>query len=140
MVVGYGSCSILVVEDEVVTRSASVRMLRQLGVGDVVEAADGSEALARCDRLSFDAILCDVHMVPMGGLAFVEALRQRDRSASRSAPVIMLTRNREQAVVQSALRFGANGYLIKPLTPDGLKEKLEKALSAKQSNPDPDGP
>ena len=79
-----GSCTVMVVEDEVVTRSVSVRLLRQLGVGTVIEAADGAEALARCDRVDFDAIFCDVDMAPMGGLAFLEALGGR-------APVIMLT-------------------------------------------------
>ncbi|WP_448205478.1 response regulator [Azospirillum sp. sgz302134] len=131
---GYESCSVLVVEDEVVTRSASVRLLRQLGIGSVIEASDGAEALARCDRVAFDAILCDVDMTPMGGLAFVEALRQREPAASRRAPVIMLTKHTEPEVVFSARRFGATGYLVKPLTPAGLRDKLEKALAAKQPN------
>lgn len=120
-----GSCTVMVVEDEVVTRSASVRLLRQLGVGTVIEAADGAEALARCDRVDFDAIFCDVDMAPMGGLAFLEALGGR-------APVIMLTKHDGSDVVLSALRSGATGYLVKPMTPFGLREKLEKALAAKE--------
>ncbi|MBK3797783.1 response regulator [Azospirillum brasilense] len=124
MAVSFNSCAVLVVEDEVVTRSVSVRLLKQLGVGTVIEAADGAEALARCNRVDFDAIFCDVDMAPMGGLAFLEALDGR-------APVIMLTKHDRSDVVLSALRSGAAGYLVKPLTPLGLREKLEKALSAK---------
>ncbi|NUB15855.1 response regulator [Azospirillum brasilense] len=124
MAVSFNSCAVLVVEDEVVTRSVSVRLLKQLGVGTVIEAADGAEALARCDRVDFDAIFCDVDMAPMGGLAFLEALDGR-------APVIMLTKHDRSDVVLSALRSGAAGYLVKPLTPVGLREKLEKALTVK---------
>nr|WP_246499982.1 response regulator [Azospirillum soli] len=118
----------MVVEDEVVTRSVSVRLLRQLGVGKVTEASDGAEALARCDRAAFDAILCDVDMEPMDGLAFIEALRGREQALSRNAPVIMLTKHNNADVVLSARRFGAAAYLVKPVTPEGLREKLNRAL------------
>jgi Response regulator containing CheY-like receiver, AAA-type ATPase, and DNA-binding domains len=131
VVVEYGACTVLVIEDEVVTRSASVRLLRQLGVGTVIEAADGAEALARCDRMVFDAIFCDVDMTPMSGLAFIEALRGRDRAISRNAPVIMLTKHAESDVVHAALRSGATGYLVKPLTSEWLRQKLQKALATK---------
>lgn len=124
----YSSCSLLVVEDEVVTRSVSVRLLRQLGVGMVTEASDGAEALVRCDRVAFDAILCDVDMAPMNGLAFIEALRGRERALSRNAPVIMLTKHNSADVILSAHRFGAAAYLVKPITPERLREKLNRAL------------
>ena len=136
----YGACTVLVIEDEVVTRSASVRLLRQLGVGSVIEAADGAEALARCDRMAFDAIFCDVDMTPMGGLAFVEALCGRERAISRNAPVIMLTKHAESDVVHAALRSGAAGYLVKPLTPESLRQKLKKALISKQTGRETDEP
>ncbi len=124
----YKSCSLLVVEDEVVTRSVSVRLLRQLGVGTITEASDGAEALARCDRVAFDVILCDVDMAPMDGLAFIEALRGREQALSRNAPVIMLTRHSSADMVLSARRFGAAAYLVKPVTPERLREKLNRAL------------
>lgn len=123
----YDSCIVLVIEDEVVTRSVTVRLLRQLGVGRVIEAADGAEALARCDRLAVDAIFCDVDMTPMDGLAFLKTLRARVGAPSRHAPVIMLTKHSESDVVHDALRSGAAGYLVKPLTPEALRDKLDRA-------------
>lgn len=125
----FASRSILVVEDEIVARSVTVRLLRQLGVGSVTEAADGAEALARCDRVAFDLILCDVEMEPLDGLAFLESLRARDGARSADALVIMLTKHNESDIVMAALRAGAVGYLVKPVTTASLTDKLTKLLT-----------
>ncbi len=125
----FASRSILVVEDEIVARSVTVRLLRQLGVGSVTEAADGAEALVRCDRVAFDLILCDVEMEPLDGLAFLESLRARDGARSGDAPVVMLTKHNESDIVMAALRAGAVGYLVKPVTTASLADKLTKLLS-----------
>lgn len=129
----FESYSVLVVEDEIVTRSVTVRLLRQLGVGSVTEASDGAEALARCDRVAFDAILCDVEMTPMDGLSFLESLRSRETAVAPGAPVIMLTKHNKSDVVLSALHAGAAGYLVKPVTAAVLADKLGKALAAQES-------
>ncbi len=125
----FASRSILVVEDEIVARSVTVRLLRQLGVESVTEAADGAEALARCDRVAFDLILCDVEMEPLDGLAFLENLRAREGARSADAPVIMLTKHNESDIVMAALRAGAVGYLVKPVTTASLTDKLTKLLN-----------
>jgi two-component system, chemotaxis family, chemotaxis protein CheY len=124
----FASRSILVVEDEIVARSVTLRLLRQLGVGFVAEAADGAEALARCDRVAFDLILCDVEMAPLDGLAFLESLRSRESALCADAPVIMLTKHNESDIVMAALRAGAAGYLVKPVTTASLADKLTKLL------------
>ncbi len=128
----FQSCSVLVVEDESVARSVTVRLLRQLGVGTVTEASDGAEALARCDRVAFDAILCDVEMAPMDGLSFLEELRSRETAAAPGAPVIMLTKHNQSDIVLTALNAGAAGYLVKPVTPAALADKLAKALGGRE--------
>ncbi len=128
----FAQSSVLVVEDEVIARSVTVRLLRQLGVGSVTEASDGAEALARCDRVAFDAILCDVEMTPMDGLTFLESLRTRDRALCADAPVIMLTKHNQSDVVLSARHAGAAGYLVKPVTGAALAEKLAKLLVAEE--------
>ncbi|MFD1623296.1 response regulator [Azospirillum griseum] len=120
--------SILVVEDEIIARSVTVRLLRQLGVGTVMEAADGAEALARCDRVAFDAILCDVEMEPLDGLGFLSALRTRSSTPSAETPVVMLTKHNESDIVLAALHAGAAGYLVKPVTPASLADRLTRIL------------
>jgi len=122
--------AVLVVEDESVARSVTVRLLRQLGVGSVTEASDGAEALARCDRVAFDAILCDVEMTPMDGLTFLEELRARGTALRADAPVVMLTKHNQSDIVLSARHAGASGYLVKPVTAAALAEKLERLLGA----------
>lgn len=124
----YESRSVLVIDDEVVSRSVTMRLLRQLGVGTVIEAADGAEALARCDRVAFDAIFCDVEMAPVDGLTFIDRLRSRDAAAGRDSPVVMLTKHADSGIVRSARDQGAAAYLVKPVTAAGLRDKLDRVL------------
>lgn len=124
----YGRLSLLVVDDDTVTRSNLVRLLRQFGVAEIVEAGDGSEALVRCDRNRFDAIVTDVEMEPMDGLTFLEALRNRGDSHSHQAPVIIITKLTSPDVVMEAHRRGANAFLLKPITAPLLRQKLERVL------------
>jgi two-component system chemotaxis response regulator CheY len=124
----YGALAVLVVEDETVTRMAVVRMLRQIGVTRVIEASDGAEALARCDRLAFDLILCDIEMAPLDGLTFVESLRGRKNAPSRATAVIMLTKHATSQFVARARSQGANAYLVKPVTSPELKAKIDQIL------------
>jgi len=124
--------SVLVVEDEVVSRSVTVRLLRQLGIGSVTEASDGAEALARCDRVAFDAIVCDVEMTPMDGLTFLESLRARRTALCAHAPVVMLTKHNQSDIVLSARHAGAAGYLVKPVTAAELSDRLAKVFAAQE--------
>jgi CheY-like chemotaxis protein len=128
MVVDYRTLSLLVVEKDTGTRMALVRLLRKFGVGGVIEAADGSEALVRCDRSRFDAILADVDTEPMDGLTFLEVLRQRAESSCPAAPVILTTRKHSADVIQEARRRGASAMLLKPIDREHLKQKLERVL------------
>lgn len=67
---------ILIVDDEVSTRSALRRML-QLSDYDIVEAADGREALERFANEPIDIVLTDILMPEMDGLEFIQTLQER---------------------------------------------------------------
>lgn len=127
----YGALSLLVVDDDAVTRAAIVRLLRRIGFGTITEAADGSEALARCDRNRFDAIITDVEMVPVDGLTFLKEFRGRSDSAGRETPVIIITMLTEPDIVVEAHRSGANALLLKPITAPLLLQKLDRVLAAR---------
>lgn len=131
--VDYGALSLLVVEKDIGTRSALVRLLRRFGVRGVIEAADGSEALVRCDRSRFDAIIANAETEPMDGLTFVDSLRRRSESSCRKAPVIIISDVPSVIVAQEARARGANAMLLKPITGDLLKQKLDRILDHARS-------
>ena len=118
---------VLLVDDSGTMRTIQKRCLNKLGVEDVVEAEDGRQALDLFEQQSFDTVLSDWNMPNMDGLGLLKEIRSRNREI----PVIMVTTEAERARVVTAIQAGVSDYLVKPFTPDGLKEKLEKWVGAK---------
>jgi two-component system chemotaxis response regulator CheY len=113
----------LVIDDSRATRA----LLRRLLVGcgfETHEAGDGREGLDRLGQLGpVDLVLVDWNMPVMDGLQFIKAVRA-ERHYERVA-VVMVTSEAEPAQIARALMAGADEYAIKPLTGDGLAQKLE---------------
>jgi two-component system, chemotaxis family, chemotaxis protein CheY len=118
---------VLLVDDSGTMRTIQKRCLQKLGVEDIVEAEDGRLALEQFEKQPFDVVLSDWNMPNMDGLSLLKEIRQRNKQV----PVIMITTEAERARVVSAIQAGCSDYLVKPFTPDGLKEKLEKWVAAK---------
>jgi len=60
----------------------------------------------------------------MDGLEFVQAVRTQNASI----PILMVTTNAAKEDIVQALQAGVNNYVVKPFTPDTLKEKIESLL------------
>lgn len=116
---------ILLVDDSRVMRNIHRSVLSAMGYDDVTEAADGAEALRRCEAFTPQLILVDWTMPVMDGLAFVRAYRENDRVT----PILMVTTEAERPRVIEALRLGANGHVVKPFTPDVLSQRIEETLA-----------
>jgi two-component system chemotaxis response regulator CheY len=113
----------LVVDDSRAIRSVLRRMLGEIGL-DADEAGDGRQALALLARIPApDVVLVDWNMPVMDGLALVQALRATPEYDA--VPVVMVTTESEVERVLQALEAGANEYLMKPFTKEGLLSKLE---------------
>ena len=113
----------LVVEDSKTIRMILCEYLRKMGV-EVVEAADGREALERLKETALpDLVLVDWNMPVMNGIDFIRAVRQLP--VYNSLPLIMVTTNSECDFVGIAMDAGANEYIQKPCTLDALREKLD---------------
>ncbi|WP_374763344.1 response regulator [Yunchengibacter salinarum] len=123
---------VLVVDDEAVIRKLTIKLLKQLGVRDVAETADGSEALRLLDKRNFDLILCDIHMDKLDGHGFAQSLRQganvRYAPKKANTPIIFLTSSSDAYDVLQAKKVKAQGYLLKPLRLESLERKLAKVL------------
>ena len=113
----------LIIDDSRAMRSILGRMLRGLEF-EVVEAANGREALERLQSLGkVDLALVDWNMPEMNGLEFVQAVRSYN--CFDKMRIIMVSTEAELERMSEALASGADEYLMKPFTKDGIAEKLE---------------
>lgn len=111
--------------------SASVRMmvmytLRSAGF-DVVEAVDGADALEKLCETDVQAMVVDVNMPCMDGLEFVRRLRKIP--GHMSTPVIMLTTEAKDQLVEEGKQAGASGWMVKPFSPDQLIDVIRRVTS-----------
>jgi two-component system chemotaxis response regulator CheY len=116
----------LVVDDSATMRRIVVNALKSIGYENVVEAGDGSDALARCDD-TVELVITDWNMPVMGGLEFVKALRARPHHVK--TPILMVTTRSVKEDIMQAVEAGVSGYILKPFTPQVLKEKIDQILS-----------
>ena len=113
----------LVVDDSATMRRIVINALKTIGYPDAVEAADGKEALAKCDD-SIQIVITDWNMPIMGGLDLVKHLRSDPGTAK--IPILMVTTRSLKEDILQALDAGINSYILKPFTPEVLKEKLDQ--------------
>jgi len=117
----------LVVDDSATMRRIVVNSLRRIGFEDCVEAGDGVEALDTFDS-SVEFVITDWNMPNMGGLDFVRALRARDDG--KEIPILMVTTRSVREDIVQAAQAGVNNYVVKPFTPQILKEKIDQVFGA----------
>jgi two-component system, chemotaxis family, chemotaxis protein CheY len=123
---------ILLVDDEAFMRRTARSMLRATGRFIVEEAADGAAALALLAWFLPDLVLCDVGMLPMSGMEFVERLRCHTDHTQRGTRVIMLTADANEATILSAAQLQLSGYLLKPVSPKQLGALVRRALNLQE--------
>ena len=113
----------LVIDDSRTMRRIVSAVLRGLGY-EVIEAGDGQEALDALQANDGVVLCCiDWNMPVMDGLTFVTKVRER--AEWRDITLMMVTTEGEHGQIVRALAAGAHEYLIKPFTPDALRDKLE---------------
>ncbi|MBM3989505.1 MAG: response regulator [Planctomycetes bacterium] len=120
---------VLIVDDSATMRKIITRVLRQAEIpcASVVEAGNGLEAMARLQSdPEIDLVLSDINMPEMNGVDLVKAVRAT--RAKEALPVIMVTTEGGEAMMNNALALGANGYVTKPFTPESIRAALEAYL------------
>jgi len=125
----FGDYSVLVIEDEPFTRMVLSRMLSTLGFKAVHQARDGTSGLDAVRGHTPDIILCDVEMQPMDGLGFLKALRGSGDARELSLPVVFMTNRTDEGRMAEARALGAGTFLVKPATPDNLRQTLAAHLA-----------
>jgi two-component system chemotaxis response regulator CheY len=114
---------LLVVDDSSTMRRIIKNTLARLGYKDILEGADGLEGWAQMDsNPDIEMLITDWNMPEMNGLELVKKVRADERF--KDTPIIMVTTEGGKSEVITALKAGVNNYIVKPFTPQVLKEKL----------------
>ncbi|MBI3715199.1 MAG: response regulator [Betaproteobacteria bacterium] len=122
--------SLLLVEDNIINRGVAIAMLRKIkGIGHVVVAANGREALDKLSGRAFDLVLMDCHMPEMDGFEATKAIRQREEATPGvRLPIVALTANAMAQDRQDCLDAGMDDHLSKPFSRAQLEDMLDRWL------------
>ena len=129
---GMAMQSILAVDDSVSMRQLIAWTLRSAGY-QVIEAADGADALAQAGAKDVDLVITDQNMPGMDGLALTRSLRADARL--RDVPVLILSTDDDPDLKQAARGAGATGWLTKPFEPQRLLEVIRKVAPPPETKP-----
>jgi len=119
------TATILIAEDERDIRDLVVYSLR-FGGFEVVEAANGQEAVEKAQAVMPDLILMDVRMPKMTGYEACKQLKSMD--SMKHIPVIFLSAKGQEQEIQQGMDAGAVDYVLKPFAPEDLVNKVRTIL------------
>jgi PAS domain S-box-containing protein len=127
---GTSGRRVLYIEDNASNVELVERMVDRDGDIDLVSARLGADGIALALSRPPDAVVLDLHLPDMSGMAVLEALRSHTRTAS--VPVIVVTADVTQDHEQTLIAAGATAYLTKPLDLARFRSELERALAHPQ--------
>jgi two-component system chemotaxis response regulator CheY len=116
---------VMVVDDAAFMRMRACKVLQENG-HETVQAENGLEAVKQYAAHHPDAVLMDITMPEMDGLAALKEIRKMDPNAR----VAMVTAMGQQAIVMEALKAGAKDFVLKPFQPDRVLNALDKMLAS----------
>lgn len=120
------SLKTLVVDDQQTMRMLVCTGLQQLGFRELQDATDGENALQVAAQTPPDLVISDFNMPKLDGLGLLRAIRAYPPTSK--AAFIMLTGQGDKEIVQKAIQYGVNNFLVKPFTIQTLRGKIEAVL------------
>lgn len=117
--------SILAVDDSASMRQMVAFTLKGAGY-NVIEAADGQEALDKARGETVDLVLTDQNMPRMDGITLVQNLRGLATYAT--TPILILTTESSDEMKSKGRAAGATGWLVKPFDPGKLLDVVRKVI------------
>ena len=123
----------LVVDDSLTMRRIVVNALKAQGFDDIIEAADGKDAVAKILSEGAQFVITDWNMPEMNGLELAKWLRTNPQF--ENIPILMITTRGNKDDVIEAMKARVNNYIVKPFTPQGLKDKIDQILKTVELKP-----
>ena len=117
--------TVMIVDDSSSLRQVVGIVLKGAGY-EVLEAADGEDAVARLDGRKVDLIISDVNMPRMDGIALVKEIKKLP--AYKFTPIMMLTTVSDEGKKREGQAAGAKAWLVKPFVPAQMLTAVMKVL------------
>jgi len=118
------SLRVLIVDDSAVARAIEKQVLTSLGFTQIAEVMDGAQAVAAVALQAFDLIVTDYHMPMMDGAALINYLRQVPATAK--TPIIMVTSETDEAVLQPIRALGVAAVCAKSFPIDAVRPIISR--------------
>ncbi len=119
--------TILWADDEIDLLKPHILFLQQRGY-DITPVNNGSEAVELSGAKHFDVVFLDEHMPGMSGLEALTLIKNN----KPNLPVVMITKNEEERIMEDAIGAKIDDYLIKPLNPSQILLSVKKILDNKR--------
>jgi len=119
--------TVVVIDDESMMRQMLTLILTSGGYQVVGEAINGQDGIALCEKLKPDLVLLDINMPKMNGLLALEFIREQNPATK----VIMVSVESKQVKVAEAIKRGASGFVVKPLNPASVLDRIESCFKGK---------
>lgn len=116
----------LIVDDQSSLRQHLANTLKELNFTNVSQRSDGEKALEYLQDNPTHLIISDFNMPNMNGLELLKAIRSNPKL--KKCAFIMLTGEANKELVQESIKAGVNNFLVKPYTPQKLRETIEKVF------------
>lgn len=117
---------VLVVDDSSMARKHISRVLRNLGIEDILTAQNGREAMEMIEGTYFDLIVTDYNMPEMDGEALIRYVRES--STQKSIPILMVTSEENDSRLSAVQQAGVSGICDKPFEPEAVKQMIQQLM------------
>ena len=124
---------VLIVDDHKTMLRIVNNILGQIGIENVDQATDGTEALQHLVKKKYDLVVSDWNMMPMTGLELLQFIRTDQTYNHKTVPFIMVTAESKPENMMAAKKAGVDNYIIKPFNAETMETKI-KATLAKCAN------
>jgi two-component system chemotaxis response regulator CheY len=125
---------VLIIDDSLIVRRQIEKVVKALGHTVTDTAKNGNEGIFMYKQHRPDLVTMDVTMPGMDGISTTQNIMMNDPRAK----ILMVTSNGQEEIVVDAIKFGAIGYLLKPVSEDSLKKAIDHIFQPDAPDDDDD--
>ena len=122
------SVKILIVEDDAITCSLMVDVLRAMEFKNITVCRTAEDAINEFAQGPLDLIIVDWRLPGMSGIEFTKLVRENEMGERRFVPIIMVTGKALKEDVETARDYGVTEYLVKPFSVKAMCAKIKSII------------